>query len=168
MSPNPLAWSFRTQFATAALACVALLAYAYYEQFAIGVEPCPMCIFQRIAFIVMALLFAAGAIHDPGPTGRRVYALLVFVAAAIGAGIAARHIWVQHLPPDPFAGCAPGWNYMVSNFPIGKTLKLAFTGSADCSQVNWSFLGLSMPGWTLICYVLLGLGALWSGLRRRA
>jgi disulfide bond formation protein DsbB len=57
---------------------------------------------------------------------------------------------------------------MVSNFPIGKTLKLAFTGSADCSQVNWSFLGLSMPGWTLICYVLLGLGALWSGLRRRA
>jgi disulfide bond formation protein DsbB len=168
MNPNPLAWSFRTQFATGAFVCIALLAYAYYEQFAMGVEPCPMCIFQRIAFIVMALLFAAGAIHGPARTGRRVYAILVLVAAAIGAGIAVRHIQVQHLPPDPFAGCAPGWNYMVNNFPIGKTLKLAFTGSADCSQVNWSFLGLSMPGWTLICYVLLGLGALWSGLRRRA
>lgn len=168
MNPNPLAWPFRIQFATGALVCIALLAYAYYEQFAMGVEPCPMCIFQRIAFIAMALLFAAGAIHDPARTGRRAYAILILVAAAIGAGIAVRHIWVQHLPPDPFAGCAPGWNYMVNNFPISKTLKLAFTGSADCSEVNWSFLGLSMPAWTLICYMLLGLGALWSGLRRRA
>jgi disulfide bond formation protein DsbB len=164
---NPFRWPFRLQYFAGFLVCAALLAYAYYVQFALGVEPCPMCIFQRIAFIAMGLVFLIGAIHGPRATGRRVYALLLLLGAAAGVGIAARHLWVQHLPPDPMAGCAPGWNYMIENFPLSKTLKLAFTGSADCSQVSWTFLGLSMPFWTLVCYVLLGVGALWAGFRRR-
>jgi len=168
MNPNPFAWSFRAQYAAGFLVCAALYAFALYVQFAQGIEPCPMCIFQRIAVIVMGLFFLAGAIHGPRERGRKAYALLILAAAAAGVGIAARHLWVQHLPPDPFAGCAPGWNYMVENFPISKALKMAFTGSADCSQVSWTLLGLSMPFWTLLCYVLLGGGALWAGFRRRA
>ncbi len=64
------------------------------------------------------------------------------------------------------AGCSPGLNYMIENFPISKTLKMAFTGSADCSIVNWTFAGLSMPFWTMVCYALIGAGALWAGFRR--
>jgi disulfide bond formation protein DsbB len=144
-----------------------LLAYAYYVQFALGIEPCPMCIFQRIAFIAMGVTFLIGAFHAPQARGRQTYALLLLLAACIGIGIAARHLWVQHQPPDLMAGCAPGWNYMVQNFPIGKTLRMAFTGSADCAQVNWTFLDLSMPFWSLVCFVLLGAGAVWAGFRKR-
>ena len=164
---NPFRWPFRTQYLTGFIVCVALLAYAYYVQFALGIEPCPMCIFQRIAFIAMALFFLAGAIHNPLAMGRRVYAILLLLVAAIGVGIAARHIWVQHQPPDPMAGCAPGWNYMIQNFPLSTVLKKAFTGDADCAQITWTFLGMSMPEWTLACYVLLGGGALWAGFRKR-
>ena len=164
---NPFRWSFRAQCVAGFLVCAALYAYAIYVQFVLGIEPCPMCILQRIVFIVMAILFVAGAMQNPKVRGRRVYALLLLLTAGIGVGIAARHLWVQHQPPDLMAGCAPGWNYMVENFPLSKTLKMAFTGSADCAQVNWTFLRLSMPFWSLLCYVLLGAGALWAGFRQR-
>ena len=164
---NPFRWTFRAQYLSGFLVCAALYAYALFVQLQLGIEPCPLCIFQRIAFIFMALFFLAGAIHDPRAIGRRIYAVLLLLAACSGVGIAARHIWVQHQPPDPMAGCAPGWNYMVQNFPLSKMLKMVFTGEADCAQITWTFLGLSMPGWTLICYVLLGAGAVWAGFRRR-
>jgi len=164
---NPFRWSFRVQCLTGFLVCAALYAFAIYVQFDLGIEPCPLCIFQRIAFIVLGVIFLVGAIHNPGVRGRRVYGLLLLLAAAVGAGIAARHIWIQHQPPDPFAGCAPGWNYMIENFPLSKTLKMAFTGLADCAQVTWTFLGFSMPFWTLVCYALMGAGSVWMGFRRR-
>jgi len=171
MNPNPFAWPFRAQYAFGGVACIALLAYAFYEQFQMGVEPCPLCIFQRLAFIAMALVFLVAAAHGPRAGGRRVYAVLVVLAAAIGAGIAGYHLWVQHIGPDPTAGCTPGWNYWVENFSYRqawvKTLQNAFTGHADCADVNWSFLGLSMPAWTLAWYVGLGAGALWAGFRKR-
>lgn len=165
---NPFHWSFRVQFIVGFLACVALLAYAYYVQFQLGIEPCPLCIFQRIALIVVLLVFLIGAIHNPGRIGRRAYSLLLLAGASAGAAIAVRHVWIQHQPRDPMAGCAPGWNYMISNFPISKTLQMAFTGLADCAEVNWTFAGLSMPAWTLVCFVMIGAGALWAGFGRRA
>jgi len=165
---NPFRWSFRAQYFAGFAVCAVFLAYAYYVQFQLGIEPCPLCIFQRFAFMAMALFFLIGAISDPRERGRRVFGLLVLLSACAGIAIAARHIWVQHLPPDPMAGCAPGWNYMVSNFPIADAIKKAFTGSADCAEVSWTFLGLSMPYWTLISFVLIGAGGLWAGLRRRA
>jgi disulfide bond formation protein DsbB len=164
---NPFRWTFRAQYLSGFLVCAALYAYALFVQLQLGIEPCPLCIFQRIVFIFMALFFLAGAIQNPRVAGRRIYAILLLLAAGIGVGIAARHIWVQHQPPDPLAGCAPGWNYMVQNFPLSKTLKMVFTGEADCAQITWTFLGLSMPVWTLVCYVLLGAGAVWAGFRRR-
>ena len=167
MNLNPFAWPYRAQYAAGFLVCAALYAYALYVQFADGIEPCPMCIFQRIAYIFMGLFFLAGAVHAPRERGRKTYALLILLAACAGVAIAARHLWVQHQPPDPLAGCAPGWNYMVENFPLSKALKMAFTGNADCAQITWTWLGLSMPFWTLVCYVLLGAGALWAGFRRR-
>ena len=165
---NPFRWSFRAQYATGFVVCALMLTYAYYEQFALGIEPCPLCIFQRIAMIVIGLVFLVGAIHAPGQRGRKVYGCLVLLGAAAGAGIAGYHLWVQHLPPDPMAGCTPGWTYMVDNFPISKTLKMAFAGHADCAEVNWTLFGLSMPFYTLASFVLLGAGGVWSGFRRRS
>jgi disulfide bond formation protein DsbB len=164
---NPFRWSFRAQYATGFIVCAAMLGYAYYSQFQLGVEPCPLCIFQRIAFLAMGIFFLVGAIHDPRETGRRVYGLLVLLSAAAGFAIACYHVWVQHQPPDPMAGCTPGWNYMVENFPIGKVLKMAFTGHADCAEVNWAMFGLSMPYWTAISYASIGAGAVWAAFRRR-
>jgi disulfide bond formation protein DsbB len=167
MNPNPFAWPFRAQFLVGGLACIALLAYALYEQQA-GVEPCPKCIFQRIAFMAMGLFFFIGAAHGPRARGRRIYAVLVAIAAVVGVVVAIRHLMVQFGPHDPLMeGCGPGLNYMLENFPIADAIKKAFMATGDCGEINWTFLGLTMPGWTLICYVVLGAGALWAGFRRR-
>lgn len=168
MTMNPFRWPFRVQFLFGALACMALLAYALYEQFQMGLEPCPKCIFQRVAFMAMAVFFLAGAAHGPKATGRRVYAILVTIAAAIGAVVAVRHLIVQFSPKDPLMeGCGPGLNYLLDSFPIAEAIKKAFMATGDCGEIGWTFLGLTMPGWTLICYVLLAAGALWAGFRRR-
>lgn len=168
MNPNPFAWPFRAQFLTGAIACFALLAYAIFEQFQIGIEPCPKCIFQRIAFIAMGIFFLIGSLHGPGAAGRRVYSILVAISAAVGAVIAVRHLYVQLTPHDPLMeGCGPGLNYLLDSFPIAEAVKKAFMASGDCGEINWSLLGITMPGWTLIWFVLLGAGALWAGFRQR-
>ena len=168
MNPNPFRWPFRAQFLAGGLACIALLAYAIFEQFQMGIEPCPKCIFQRIAFIAMALFFLTAAAHGPRATGRRVYAVLVAIAATAGSIVAVRHLMVQFGPHDPLLeGCGPGLNYLLDAFPLAEAVKKAFMASGDCGEINWTFLGLTMPGWTLVCYLLLGAGALWAGFRRR-
>jgi disulfide bond formation protein DsbB len=169
MTPNPFKWPFRAQFLLGGLLCAALLAYAIYEQFAMGIEPCPKCIFQRVAFIAMGVFFLAGAAHGPKATGRRIYALLVAIGAAVGAVIAIRHLYVQFAPHDELMeGCGPGLNYLLDSFPIAEAIKKAFMASGDCGEISWTFLGITMPGWTLIWFVLLGVGALWAGFRKRA
>jgi disulfide bond formation protein DsbB len=171
MTSNLSAPSYRSAYFVGFAICAAMLAYAYYVQFNLGIEPCPLCIFQRIAVIVMGLFFLIGALHNPRTTGRRAYALLVLLGACAGIGIAAYHVWVQHQPPNPLAGCTPGWNYWVENFSVSyawsKTIQAAFTGHADCAEVNWTFLGLSMPFWTLVSFAALGVGAIWAGFRKR-
>lgn len=168
MRLNPFAWPFRAQYFTGFVVCALLLAYAIFEQFQMHVEPCPMCIFQRIAFIAMGIVFLIGAVHSPGAKGRRVYAVLVAIGALAGAGVAINHLRLQYSPHDPLmGGCGPGLAYMLDAFPLTDAIKKAFIGSGDCGDINWTFLGLTMPAYTLIAYVLLGAGAIWAGFRRR-
>ncbi len=164
---NPFRWPFRAQYFAGFVVCVVLMSYAYYVQFALNIEPCPLCIFQRIVFIVMGMVFLIGAIQNPRESGRRIYGFIQLLAAFVGVGIAARHIWVQHQPPDPFAGCAPGWNYMVEQLPDQQSAEDGVHRFGRLPQINWTFLGFSMPDWTLVCYVLLGIGAMWAGFRKR-
>jgi len=170
MQWNPFRWSFRAQYVAGFLVCLALLAFAWYVQFDLKIEPCPLCIFQRLAFMAMAVFFLFGALHNPRSIGRRGYSLGVFVGAGTGIGLAAYHLWVQHIGPDPLASCAPGWNWMIETHSLGyawsKTIEQAFVGHADCAEINWTLFGLAMPFWTLVCYVLLAAGALWAGWRR--
>lgn len=169
MTYNPFAWPFRAQYLLGFVLCALLMAYAIYEQFRMGVEPCPMCIFQRLAFIGMGIFFLIGALHSPGARGRRVYAVLVAICAVIGIGVAINHLRMQLSPHDPMmGGCGPGLSYLLDSFPLADALKKAFTGSGDCGEINWIFLGITMPGWCLIWFVILGAGAVWAGFRRRA
>ncbi len=164
---NPFSWPFRAQFLFGAVACAALLGYALYAQYQMFLDPCPLCIFQRVVFIGMGIVFLLGALHGPKGWGRKLYGVLVFFISMIGVGISGRHVWLQNLPADQVPACGPGLEYMLDAFPLSKALSMVFTGSGECASVDWSFLGLSMPAWTLVCYVLLGLGALWAGFRRR-
>ncbi len=158
--------SFRAQFALIAFICAALLAFAYYVQFKLFIDPCPLCILQRVAFLALGVIALVAALHDPRGAARKAYGLLAMLAAAVGAGIALQHVRLQNLPPDEVPACGPGLNYMIDTLPLGDALRKAFTGSGECAQIDWAFLGLSMPTWTLIWFVLLGLLALFAGLRR--
>lgn len=148
-----------------ALACGSLLGYAYYLQFSQYLDPCPLCIFQRLAFMAFGGFALLAALHAPQATGRKVYGALQFASAAAGAAIAGRHIWLQNLPPDEVPECGPGLDFMLDTLPLFDAMREAFTGSGECAQVSWTFWGLSMPWWTLIWYVGLGLAAIWVATR---
>lgn len=156
---NPLRWSFRVSYLVGFLVCSGLLGYALFAEYELGLAPCPLCIFQRIAFIWMGFWFLIGGLHAPRGNGRWFYRVLVTIGAIAGIVIAARHLWLQSLPPDQVPSCGPGLNYMLDAFPLSQVLKLVFTGSGECAVVNWRFLGMAMPFWSLIWYVLLGIWA---------
>jgi disulfide bond formation protein DsbB len=137
-------------------AVIGLMSYALYAQHVLRLEACPLCIFQRIAMIAVGAVFALAALHAPRGAGARVYAVLGVLAALTGAGISAWHVRLQNLPPDAVPACGPGLDYMLDAFPLADTLKMVFTGSGECAEVNWAFLGLSMPGWVLVWFVTLG------------
>ena len=163
---NPFRWPFRAQCLLGFLACAGLLAYAFYVQFALEIQPCPFCIFQRIAFAAVGLVFLLGALHGPASAGgRRGYGVLAFLAAAVGAGIAARHSWVQLFPPE-IPTCGPGLNYMLETQTWLGVVRKVLTASGDCSSIDWRFLGLSMPMWCAIWFVALGVWGLYAGFRR--
>ncbi len=147
-------------------ACAGLLGYAGYAQFHLGLDPCPLCILERLGVAGLGLVFLLAAVHDPGRTGARIYAVLIAALALAGAGIAARHVWIQHLPADRVPSCGPGLNYLLETFPLTKTLRLVLTGSGECARVVWRFLGLSMPEWVLAWFVAFGVAGFANNWRR--
>ncbi len=159
----------RKWFLTVFVVCAALLGIAvFYFQNRLQMYPCPLCIFQRVAFVAMGLIALLAALHNPARAGRIVYGLLIALSAALGAVVAGRHVWLQNLPPDQVPACGPGLDYMMENFPFLQALEMVFKGSGSCAEVSWNFLGLSMPGWTLVWYLGLAAVTLWVSFRRRA
>ncbi len=160
----------RMMFLGGFLVCAGLMAAALYFQHVMKLEPCPLCIFQRLFVIATGLILLAGALHNPDRLGRRVYGGLAALTASLGAGVAARHVWIENLPFDRQPGCGYSLNDMLETFPLLKTLKLVLAGSGGCGQVTWSFLGLSMPTWTLVFFIgfaVLGLTLVFTSLGRR-
>jgi disulfide bond formation protein DsbB len=121
-------------------------------------EPCPLCIFQRVAMIGMAAVFLVAALHNPRGWGARVYGTLILLVAGGGAAIAARQVWLQHLPADQVPACGPELEYMLEAFPLFETIRIVLAGTGDCAEVQWTFLTLSIPEWTLILFITLGVG----------
>ncbi|WP_372012275.1 disulfide bond formation protein B [Pseudoxanthomonas sp. 10H] len=165
---NPFRWSFRAQFLAGFLGCVALLGYAIKTQLYDGLEPCPLCIFQRLAYASLALVFLVGGLHAPrSPGGRGLYGVLVAIAALVGIGIAGRHVWLQSLPPELAPSCGPPLSFLHETLGTFETVRKVLTGSGNCGDIDWTLLGLSMPAWSLIGLVLLGAWGLQAAFRRR-
>lgn len=136
--------------------CCALIGYALYAQYVLGLDPCPLCIFQRVALIGLGLMFLIAAVHAAGPALRKFYAVLIGLVALAGSGVAGRQLWLQALPPERVPACGPGLDFMLEAFPVGEVLMTVLSGSGECAKVDWTLLGLSMPGWVLIALTVLG------------
>jgi disulfide bond formation protein DsbB len=149
------------------LICLGLLAFALYLQYAQGEDPCPLCILQRIAFIAMTVVFAVAALHGPARRGAVAYSTLLVVIAGIGGAIAARQVWLQHLPKDKIPACGPGLEYMLDRFPLAEALRKILSGSGECAEAGWRFLGLTIAGWSLAWFVVLALFAVYIAARAR-
>lgn len=150
-----LRFNSRIWFFLGFLGCVFLLAMGAYFQFVQGLDPCPLCISQRIAILLTGLVFLSAAIHNPGQKGVTAYSILGAVTALCGAAISTRHVWIQHLPADKVPECGPGLDYVMQNFPLSETIKLMLSGTGDCAKVDWTMLGFSMPAWTLLAFLML-------------
>ncbi len=151
----------RPFYAAAALVCAALLGYGYYLQYFDNQDPCPLCLVQRGFYFLVLMVFAAAALHGPRKTGHLVYCIAASAFALAGAGVAMRQVWLQHLPPEHVPPCGPDLYYMLGNFPFTRVLEKLFTGSGQCAEVHWTFLGLSIAGWSLGWFIALAAYALW-------
>ena len=146
--------------------CAGLMAYALYAEYGLLLEPCPLCVFQRMAVMALGAVFLAAALHDPSGWGRYVYTVLIALCTAAGMSVAGRHLWLQSLPADRVPACGPGFDYIIDSFPFLEALRLIFSGSGECANVDGQFLGLAMPAWVLIAITVLGAAGIWNNLRR--
>jgi disulfide bond formation protein DsbB len=143
----------RPLFLGAFLVCVALMVTALIMQYTLKLEPCPLCIFQRVFVVALGIIALIAALHDPGLAWRRVYGVLIVIFGVLGMLVAGRHVWLQNLPADQVPECGPGLAYMLDAFPLTEALSLVFRGSGECADVQWVFLGLTIPGWTLVIFI---------------
>ena len=148
----------RAAFGLAALACAALLGFGYFLQYVRGLDPCPLCLVQRGFFYAVGLVCLIAALHG---RWRGFYGTLACVFALGGAATATRQVWLQHLPSDKVPACGPDLFFMLENFPLARTLEKLFYGRGECATVDWKFLGLSIAGWSLVWFVILGAYAAW-------
>ncbi len=145
----------RNWFFLGSLTCFSMLAIGAYFQLVEEMEPCPLCISQRIAILITGIAFLIAALHNPAQKGIQRYAILGALFALMGAAVSARHVWLQNLPPEDVPECSPGLSYIFENFPLTETFKLMLNGTGECADVLWTFLGLSIPGWTFVAFIFL-------------
>ncbi|MCF7981382.1 MAG: disulfide bond formation protein B [Pseudomonadales bacterium] len=137
------------------LFCTTLILTAFYFQYIMGLEPCPLCMAQRIAFYASGIIFLIAAIHNPTPLGQRIYASLTLFFSLGGMALASRQLWLQSLPEDQVPACGPGLEYMMEVLPWAEIVSVMLRGTGDCAKVQWTFLSLSIPGWTFIAFLSL-------------
>jgi protein dithiol:quinone oxidoreductase len=147
------------------LSASGLMGFGFYLQYVKHQDPCPLCMVQRVIFIGILALYLIAATHGPKRLGARIYAALIVLLSASGVAVAARHIWIQHLPPDQVPACGPGLDYMLETMPMANVLKELMHGSGECAVRGWTFLTLGIPEWSLLCYLALGVWAVLIALR---
>ncbi len=140
----------RRVFAFVSAVCVAMLAFGLYLQHVVGLEPCPMCIVQRYALLLVALVAGLSACAD----GRRAWlagAGLIVLLSGFGAFVAARQSWLQWYPPE-VASCGRDFYGMIETFPLKRAIPMIFKGSGDCTKIDWTLLGGSIANWSFLSF----------------
>ncbi len=157
--------SSRAWFFIGFLVCTLLILVALFLQYYVHLEPCPLCMLQRVAFIVLGIVFLIGALHGPGKVGSRVYAVVSLIPAFTGLGLAIRHVWLQYNPPE-YVSCAGDFYSQLERMPLGRLISNALRATGDCSKVDWTLIKLSIAEWSLIWFVILSVLSLYVLLRR--
>lgn len=145
----------RIYFMLGLISCLLMLTVAAYFQLIKALEPCPLCISQRIIVVLIAIIMTLAFLHNPGRLGIKFYAILATISALLGVGVSARHVWLQHLPPEKIPECSPNLSYIFTNFPLSETLALMLNGTGECTKILWVFMGLSIPSWLLLAFMAL-------------
>ena len=153
---SPLGWCLRRRPGNFAgfLICAALISYGYYLQFVKGLEPCPLCIFQRLGIVGTGIMFLVAAIHHPARRwAAHLYGGLIALVAVIGGSVSVRHVWLQHTPESQRPACGPGLDFLINTFGPLDVVRRVLRGSGECGAIDWTFLGFSIPEWTLACFI---------------
>ena len=159
-------FSFRQTMALVAVSCIAMLCFGFYLQHVGGLEPCPMCIVQRYAMILIAIL--AMIASATGIKSIQIGASwLVVITAMGGAFVAARQSWLQWYPPE-IASCGRDIYGMIEMFPLQNLVPMILKGSGDCTKIDWTFLGGSIANWSFLCFSGIAAVAIWASLRAKS
>lgn len=163
-----LTQSPRRVFTVLSAVCIGLLAFGLYLQHVVGLVPCPMCIVQRYALFLIAIIAGLTALSDK--KGFHIGgAVLLLASAGFGAFVAARQSWLQWYPPEVVT-CGRDFYGMIENFPLQRAVPMIFKGSGDCSKVDWTFLGGSIANWSFVCFTgiaVLSLALIFLQIKRR-
>jgi disulfide bond formation protein DsbB len=152
----------RLVFLAIFLACATLIAIALYMQEQEGLEPCPMCILQRYAFVAIGVVALGAAIHGPEGIVLKAYCALTVLLAIAGGGTSARHAYLQHFPPK-IESCGTDLEFLINTFPLSQALPKIFAGTGSCSKIDWRMLGLTIPEWALVWFLAIAVAAAWIG-----
>ena len=144
---------FRCVCLAAALVSAALIATAYYMQYVMYLDPCPLCMVQRILIFIIGILCLGAFVHNPGAVGQRIYGTGFLIFSLLGVAAAGRHVWLQNLPTDRIPECFPGLEFIFQSHPLIDAIKVVLSGTGECAETLWTFLGISIPGWTLIVFI---------------
>jgi protein dithiol:quinone oxidoreductase len=137
----------------------------FYLQDYLGLDPCPMCVLSRYTFIAIGIVALAAAIHAPRGRALKAYSSLVVLLAVAGAGVSIRHSYLQHFPPA-VESCGTDLEFLLNALPLSQALPKIFAGTGSCSAVKWTLLGLSIPEWALVWFVIFAALAIWIGFVR--
>lgn len=144
------------------LACVGLLASAYYFEYVLYLDPCPLCMMQRIAVLLVGLVGLSGFLLSGTLMKQMIHGVLMILASGFGMAVAGRHIWIQNLPEDEVPTCGPSLEYMVDTLPWAEVLTIMLRGNGNCADTQWSFLGLSMPEWVMVWFAGFALAGVYA------
>lgn len=134
-----------------------LIAWQYF-QLHLGLQPCPMCVNQRIFAIAAALFSLLGLIHIGASDKLKIsYSVVSLLAIIGGLSVAVRQLWLQSLPPEQVPACGPAFNFVMDNFAFGEALNALFLGDGNCAEIKWQLIGISIPGWSAIAFIVLAI-----------
>ncbi|MFO1258106.1 MAG: disulfide bond formation protein B [Gammaproteobacteria bacterium] len=156
---------FRGYYVIGLIVCLFLLSAAFFFQFVLGLEPCPLCVLTRLVVIGLAGVYLIAILHNPRNFIQKFYSLLTILLTISGLVISARHVWIQHLPPDQVPACGPSFDYLVQTMPFTEAMEIILNGSGECAKVDWTFLGGSIPAWMLVVFSGLIVLNIWAMLK---